>query len=146
MQSPSLEDQFAAGAALEFGLHFLERWSKTPWITEHTTKISTFFRVVLAFFATIGLHWHYAAVNGGELVITGLSVSVIAQGLWSFLRQYAVQHGFGHLIRNGNLGAFQDIVQNVVKQAMVQYLQQQAQSPTPQGQLGAAAQQAPQNQ
>lgn len=126
MTSPSLEDQFAAGAALEFGLHALEKWSKTPWITEHTTKLTVAFRVVLAFFATIGLQWHYVSAGGGQLTITGLSVSVLAAGVWHFFRQYAVQHGFGHLIRNGNLDAFQTIVQNVVKQAITEYMQQPA--------------------
>lgn len=125
MTSPSLEDQFGAAAALEFGLHFLQRWSKTPWITLHTTKITAAFRVTLAFLATIGLHWHYAAVAGGTLTITGLSVSVIAAGLWSFFRQYAMQHGFGHLIRNGNLDAFQTIVQNIVRGELAAYAQGQ---------------------
>lgn len=129
MTSPSLEDQFAAGAALEFGLHALEKWSKTPWITEHTTKITVGVRIALAFFATVGLQWHYVAAGGGTLTITGLSVSVLAAGLWHFFRQYAVQHGFGHLIRNGNLSAFQTIVQNVVKQALAEYVQGQAQLP-----------------
>lgn len=118
MTSPSIADQFAAGAALEFGLHFLQQWSKTPWITVHTTKITTVFRIVLAFFATIGLQWHYATIDGGTLTVTGLSVSVVAAGLWHLFRQYALQHGFGHLIRNGNLDAFQQIVQNVVTQAI----------------------------
>jgi len=122
MNSPSIADQFAAGAALEFLLHFLQRWSKTPWITEHTTKITTFFRVLLAFFATIGLTWHY---SGGTLVISGLSVAVISQGLWQMFKQYALQHGFGHLIRNGNLDKFQEIVSNVVKQELVAYAEQQ---------------------
>jgi len=116
--SPSIADQFGAAAALEFALHFLQRWSKTPWITENTTKISATFRVMLAFFATIGLTWHY---DGGTLVITGLSVSVIATGLWNFFRQYALQHGFGHLIRTGNLDKFQEIVSNVVKQELAAY-------------------------
>lgn len=122
MTSPSLEDQFAAGAALEFALHFLQRWSKTPWITENTTKLNNFFRVVLAFAATIGLSWHYA---GGTLVISGLSISVLSAGLWHFFRQYALQHGFGHLIRNGNLDKFQEIVQSVVKQELIAYAQEQ---------------------
>lgn len=113
MIAPSIEDQFAASAALEFGLSFLQRWSKTPWITEHTTKLNIALRAILAFVATIGITWHY---NGGTLVITGLTVSTIAAGLWHVFRQYALQHGFGHLIRNGNLDKFQGIVQAVVRQ------------------------------
>lgn len=126
MTSPSLEDQFAAGAALEFGLHFLQRWSKTPWITEHSTKLTAALRAILAFGATIGLSWHY---SGGTLVISGLSVSVLAAGAWHMFRQYALQHGFGHLIRNGNLDKFQDIVSSVVKQELVAYSQQQTTNP-----------------
>lgn len=129
MVAPSFEDQFAAGAALEFGLKFLQRWSKTPWITEHTTKITVALRALLAFGATIGLSWHYA---GGTLTITGLSVSIVAAGLWHFFRQYAVQHGFGHLISSGNLDKFQTIVQNIVRQELVAYAQaQQPSVPTP---------------
>lgn len=124
MTSPSLEDQFAAGAALEFGLKFLQRWSKTPWITVHTTKITIAVRILLAFFATIGLQWHYVSSNGGTLTITGLSISILAAGLWHFFRQYAVQHGFGHLISSGNLDKFQDIVQSIVRQELVAYYTQ----------------------
>ncbi len=112
MTTPSFQDQFAAGAALEYLLHLLQRSSKTPWITEHTTKITVFCRAMLAFFATIGLSWHY---QGGTLTITGLSATVIFAGLWHLFRQYAVQHGFGKLIRNGNLDAFRDIVLEVVR-------------------------------
>lgn len=127
MISPSLEDQFAASAALEFALHFLQRWSKTPWISENTTKLNVAIRAVLAFVATIGITWHY---NGGTLVITGLTVSTIAAGLWHVFRQFALQHGFGHLIRNGNLDKFQAIVQDVVRQELVSYMQgQQVQAP-----------------
>jgi hypothetical protein len=124
MTSPSLEDQFAASAALEFGLRFLEKWSKTPWITENTTKLNLALRAVLAFVATIGITWHY---NGGTLVITGLTVSTLAAGLWHVFRQFALQHGFGHLIRNGNLDKFQDIVSSAVKQELVSYGQQSQQ-------------------
>jgi hypothetical protein len=112
MTTPSFQDQFAAGAALEYFLHLLQQSSKTPWITEHTTKITVACRVALAFGATIGLSWHY---QGGTLTITGLSLTVIGAGLWHLLRQYAVQHGFGKLIRNGNLDAFRQIVLDVVR-------------------------------
>lgn len=119
MTSPNFEDQFAAGAALEYLLHLLQSSSKVPWITEHTTKITILARAALAFFATIGLSWHYA---GGTLVISGLSVSVIGAGLWHLFRQYAVQHGFGKLIRNGNLDAFRQVVLEVVRAQLAQQL------------------------
>jgi hypothetical protein len=115
MTTPNFQDQFAAGAALEYLLHLLQRWSKTPWITEHTTKITVICRAALAFFATIGLSWHY---SGGTLVISGLSLTVIGAGLWHLFRQYAVQHGFGKLIRNGNLDAFRQVVTEVVRLEM----------------------------
>jgi hypothetical protein len=115
--TPSFQDQFAAGAALEYLLHLLQQWSKTPWITEHTTKITMICRGALAFFATIGLSWHY---QGGTLTISGLSATVILAGLWHLFRQYAVQHGFGKLIRNGNLDAFKRIVGEVVRAELAQ--------------------------
>lgn len=124
MINPSLEDQFAASAALEFALHFLQKWSKTPWISENTTKLNVILRAVLAFLATVGITWHY---NGGTLVITGLTLSTLAAGFWHVFRQFALQHGFGHLIRNGNLDKFQDIVTNVVKQELAAYAQEQPQ-------------------
>ena len=117
MTTPNFQDQFAAGAALEYLLHLLQRSSKTPWITEHTTKITVICRAALAFFATIGLSWKY---SGGTLVISGISATVIAAGLWHLFRQYAVQHGFGKLIRNGNLEAFRQIVMDVVKTELAQ--------------------------
>lgn len=117
MTTAHFEDQFAAGAVLEYALHLLQRWSKTPWITEHTAGITVAFRALLACCATIGLSWQY---HGGTLIITGLTPAIIGAGIWHLLQQYAVQHGFGKLIRNGNLDAFRKIVVDVLREQLAE--------------------------
>lgn len=130
MTAPNFQDQFAAGAALEYLLHLLQRWSKTPWITEHTTWITAACRGLFAVGATLGLSYHY---SGGTLVISGLTVATIGAGLWHLFRQYAVQHGFGKLLQNGNLDAFKRIVSEVVRAELAdQALRQFPAPPQPQ--------------
>jgi len=88
--------QVTWGAVMAYILLLLQRWSKLPWLTQHTTEITTIFRAVLAFVATIGIgiSWNGAAHT---LTITNLSLSVIASGLWHWFGQFAIQHGWGQL-------------------------------------------------
>ena len=117
MHETHFQSQFTAAAILEYLLHLLQRWSKTPWITEHTTGITTTFRAGLAVAATIGITWKYSG-DTHELIIGGLSAIGIATGIWHLIGQYATQHVFGKLLQSGNLAKIQEIVRDAVGLAL----------------------------
>jgi len=118
MHETHFQSQFTAAALLEYLLHFLQKWSKTPWITEHTTWITVAARSLFALCATVGITWKYSGETH-ELVIGGLSAIAIATGLWHVISQYAMQHAFGGLVRYGNLDKIKAIVQAAVAQAIL---------------------------
>jgi len=120
MHDTHFQSQFTAAALVEWLLHFLQRWSKTPWISEHTTGITIAVRSVLAFGATLGITWQYSAADH-TLMIGGLSAVAIFTGLWHFASQYAMQQGFGGLIRSGNMDKIKAIVQTAVGEAIAEY-------------------------
>jgi len=117
MHETHFQSQFTAAAVLEYLLHFLQKWSKTPWITEHTEKITIACRTSFAFAATLGINWKYSG-DTHTLVISGLSAIVIITGLWHVVSQYAMQHAFGGLVRSGNLEKIKAIVQAAVAEAI----------------------------
>lgn len=112
-----LETQLYAAAALEYGLRFMQKSGRFKWIDEHTGVITAGFRGLLAAVATVGITWKYSATSH-QLVINGLSLATISLGLWHWFGTYAMMHGFGGLIRGGNLDKFQAIVSDVVKDAL----------------------------
>lgn len=118
MQETHFQSQFTAAAILEYLLHFLQKWSKTPWISEHTEHITVVTRAVFAFLATLGINWKYSG-DTHTLIISGLSAIAIATGVWHCLSQYAMQHAFGGLVRSGNLDKIKAIVTVAVAQALV---------------------------
>lgn len=97
-----LSTQLTLAAAGAYFLQLLQKWSKTPWITAHTTHITVLVRAGIAFCSTIGIHmvWNGPA---NTLVITGLSLTTIGIGLWHFFTLYAMQHGWGQLFNVGTL-------------------------------------------
>jgi hypothetical protein len=117
MHETHFQSQFTAAALLEFALRFLQKWSKTPWITEHTQGITVGFRAGLAFFATLGITWKY---DNHVLVIGGLSLLAITTALWHFAGQYATQHVLGGMLRSGNLDKIKAIVQAAVGEAIAE--------------------------
>jgi len=128
MHETHFQSQFTAAALLEYLLHLLQKWSKTPWITEHTVVITVAFRAALAFFATLGISWKYSG-STHELVIGGLSAVTILAGLWHFTGQYWTQHFMGKLMQSGNLDKIQAIVQVAVAEAIAERTQVQTTIP-----------------
>jgi hypothetical protein len=120
MQETHFQTQFTAAALVEFLLRFLQKWSKTPWITDHTTGITLACRAVLAFVATLGITWKYSG-DTHELIIGGLSLVAILTALWHFAGQFATQHVFGKLLQSGNLDKIKAIVQVAVAEAIANY-------------------------
>jgi len=125
MHETHFQSQFTAAALLEYLLHWLQRWSKTPWITEHTQWITVGARAIFACAATVGISWKY---EGGTLVIAGLGAATLLPGIWHLISQYAMQHAFGGLVRSGNLDKIKEIVKDAVEIAVANRATQSANS------------------
>lgn len=101
-----LATQLTAGAACAYILQLLQKWSKTPWITEHTTGINNAVRLILAFVSSLGISWVWSGSQDGGHTLTIAIPSAIAvvQSLWHVFGQFALQHGWGKVLAlNGSV-------------------------------------------
>lgn len=95
-----LGTQLGAAAACAYLMQMLQKWSKTPWITEHTAGINVGVRTALALFSTIGITWAWASGEAGSHVIS-IAIpngAVLLHSVWHVFVQYAIQHGWGNLL------------------------------------------------
>lgn len=96
-----LSSQLGAAAGCAYFINLLQRWSKTPWITEHTEGINRGFRAALALATTIGIGWAWAPSIAGAhvLSITIPSVADLMHGSWHWFCQYAFTHVVGSALQ-----------------------------------------------
>lgn len=95
-----LATQLTAGAACAYLLQLLQKWSKTPWVTEHTDGINNAIRLGLALISSLGISWVWSGTeNGGHtLTIAIPSTFAILQAAWHVFGQFALQHGWGKVL------------------------------------------------
>lgn len=93
--------QFGGAAACAYILNLAQRWTKIPWITEHTTGINRVVRAVLALATTIGIGWAWSSGAAGShvLSITIPSGVDLIHGLWHWFVQYAMTHFTGNVLQ-----------------------------------------------
>lgn len=104
MANPSLlSTQIGAAAVCAYLVQLLQRWSKLPWITEHTTAINAALRIATSGVAAIGVHWAWADTSSGghTLSIAIPSGAALLAAGWHWFVQYAIQHGWGNLLSGG---------------------------------------------
>lgn len=89
-----LTSQIAAAAACAYLVTLLQKWSRTPWITEHTAGINIAVRVLLSVAATVGIGfaWSGSAGDGHTLTITIPPAIQLIHGLWHVFSQYCLTH------------------------------------------------------
>jgi len=91
-----LSTQLGGAAACAYLLNLLQKWSRTPWITEHTAVINKMVRAGLALATTVGISWAWSAAGDAHvLMITIPSAAVLAHGIWHWFCQYAFTHVVG---------------------------------------------------
>lgn len=97
----TLQTSLYASAASAYIVQFIQRWDKTPWVTEHTKWMTAGLRLALSFVSAVGVSWAWAAKEGGGHTITiaipGLAALLI--GIWHLFGQYATTHAFGGLLK-----------------------------------------------
>lgn len=102
-----LATQLTASAASAYFIQLLQKWEKTPWITEHTKGITAMFRVALSGVAALGVSWAWAGTDSGGHTLTLMIPSVLdlAHGVWHWFGQYAITHGFGGVLKAADLAS-----------------------------------------
>jgi lipoprotein signal peptidase len=92
-----LSSQLGGAAACAYLLNLLQKWSKTPWITEHTAGINRVVRAALALATTVGIGWAWSSTadNSHILMITIPPALSIMHGVWHWFTQYAFTHWIG---------------------------------------------------
>jgi hypothetical protein len=95
-----LGTQIGAAAVCAYAIQLAQKWSKLPWITEHTASINMWARIFTSGVAALGVSWAWGDLSGGghSLTIALPSGAAFLAGLWHWFQQYAVQHGWGNLL------------------------------------------------
>lgn len=86
-----LATQLTAAAVSAYLMRLIQKWAKLPWITEHTAGINAAFRAVVSLAATLGISFTWDG-TAHTLLISGLTFSTIAIGLWHWLGQFSFTH------------------------------------------------------
>ena len=92
-----LSSQLGGAAACAYLLNLLQKWSRTPWITEHTATINKVVRAGLALAATAGISWQWSAAanDGHTLTVVIPSALALLHFGWHWFTQYAFTHVVG---------------------------------------------------
>jgi len=90
----------ATSGMCSYLLQALQRWSKTPWITAHTTGINVAVRMALSFATTLGISfaWNAGADHSHILTIAIPSGTLILKGLLHWGGQYFFTHAAGKVL------------------------------------------------
>lgn len=90
----------AATGVCTYLLQALQKWSKTPWITEHTHWINFLVRAALSLSASLGMHWAWATNPDHSHVLTIAIPSALdlVKGLVHWVGQYFAQHVAGNIV------------------------------------------------
>lgn len=95
-----LSTEIGAAAVSAYAVQLAQKWSKLPWITEHTAQINFYVRLATSGLAALGVSYAWGDLAGGghTLTFTIPTVAVLLHGLWHWFVQFAVQHGWGNLL------------------------------------------------
>jgi hypothetical protein len=96
----------SVGVAIVFGylLDLAKRLKQIPKIDYFTTKVNTGIRILLSGIGTLGVTWAWSpAGTGHQILITIPAWSALALGLWHWLIQYGMQHGFESVLQSNKM-------------------------------------------
>lgn len=88
-----MTENLAAAAIITFAINILKNSSWFPWLSVETEKLNRLAAILLSGIATVGIHVSFDS-NAHQLLITGLSLTTIAVGLYHWLVQFVYTHGW----------------------------------------------------
>lgn len=89
MITNELLSQLTSSAIVIYALEALKQSAWVPWITVDTRRLNRWLAVVGSGAAALGIHFVFD-VEAGQIIISGLTPSGIAHGLWHWAEQYAL--------------------------------------------------------
>jgi D-alanyl-lipoteichoic acid acyltransferase DltB (MBOAT superfamily) len=85
--------QVAVAGIISTAIGALKRSSWFPFITTETAKLNRAAMIVLSGLGTIGVHFSYNR-EAGSLLITGITAATVLSGLWHWIVQCFITHGW----------------------------------------------------
>lgn len=92
----------SVGVAIVSGyiLDVLKRLKQVPKINFYSTRINALLRVAMAGVGTLGVSYSWSpAGTGHQLLITIPAFAVLVAGVWHWVVQYGMQHGFESILQ-----------------------------------------------
>jgi hypothetical protein len=87
-----LSAHITTAAAIVYFIQWMKASGYTPWLTADTTTLNRITSALFAAIAAIGINWSYdASLQGGTLIITGISWVAIAHGAFEWFKQFTLQ-------------------------------------------------------
>jgi len=90
MESELLTSQITAAYITASILQWLKLKPWFPFVQENMASLNRAFAAMVAFIASIGIHYTFDA-ELGVLTITGLTTATILHGSWAAIQQFAMQ-------------------------------------------------------
>lgn len=87
--SEELLSQLTSSAVVIYVIQALKRSSWFPWVTTETKRLNRWLAVLGSAASAAGIHLAYDGTLG-TILITGVTTSGIAHGLWHWFQQYAL--------------------------------------------------------
>ena len=88
--SEELFSQVTSAALVVYVIEWVKAAGWCAWIAPHTKALSRTLSALLAATAAIGIHFAFD-VEAGTLLISGLTVTGLAHGVWHVLNQFISQ-------------------------------------------------------
>jgi len=85
--------QVAVAGVVSSVIGAVKRSSWFPWIHAESAKINRAVMIVLSGLGTIGVHFTYNR-EAGSLLITGVTAAAILSGVWHWIVQCFITHGW----------------------------------------------------
>jgi len=90
METELLTSQVTAAYIIAAMLQWLKTKAWFPFVQENMATLNRSFAAIIAFIASIGIHYTFDA-ELGVLTITGLTTATILHGSWAAIQQFAMQ-------------------------------------------------------
>lgn len=88
-----MTSQVTAAAVVSFLIAFLKKQAWFPWLSQESDRANRIAAIALSGLASVGIHAQFDHATG-QLLITGLTLTTIAAGLWHWVTQFALTHGW----------------------------------------------------
>ena len=90
MEGNDFTAHLTLGAVAVYAIEHAKSSGLVPWMTADTKTLNRLVNLITAFITSIGIGYTYDA-TAGTLVVSGLTLSSLALGLWELTKQYVVQ-------------------------------------------------------